>query len=177
MMYEGMLPQKQIEGKRGYYPVTTAEEWDELPKVYKAMEWFPVKVYNKYLNMNEVTVAEYIEFDVVHMMPYRVNATVKVHVQEVQKILYCAHKNTDCHLYTVCGVVFANGERWNAEWKQDCKSGAFAIYASGKQIGMQGGYMGFIPCKVKQTEDGFEWDFLNEKNRCHVSLVNPFTGK
>lgn len=38
MMYEWMLPQKQIEGKRGYYPVTTAEEWDKLPIVYKAME-------------------------------------------------------------------------------------------------------------------------------------------
>lgn len=177
MMYEGMLPQKQIEGKRGYYPVTTAEEWDELPKVYKAMEWFPVDVYNRNLKKKEMTVAEYIEFDVVYMMPYRIHATVRVHVQEVQQILYCFHENADCRLYTVSGVVFRNGEHWGAEWKQDCKTGAFAIYASGKQIGMQGGYMGFIPCKVQKTEDGFKWDFSNDKNRCHVSLLNPFTGR
>lgn len=176
-MYEGFLPKEPQEGKIGYYPVATAEEWDELPKAYKAMEWFPVEVYNDYLHRNETTVAEYIEFDVVYMMPYRIRATVRVHVEEVQKILFCLFDNPQCHLYSVSGVVFSNGQRWGAKWMQDSKTGAFAIYASGKKIGMQGGYFGFVPCQIERTDDGFKWAGFVGKNRCHYELLNPFTGK
>ena len=152
MMYDGFLPKEQQKGKRGYYPVTTAEEWDALPKVYKAMEWFPVEVYNTYLGRKETTVAEYVEFDVVYMMPYRIHATVKVHIQEVQKILFCSFDDPQCQLYTVSGVVFSNGERWGAKWMQDTKTGSFAIYAGGKLVGKQGGYLGFIPCQIEKTD-------------------------
>lgn len=177
MMYDGFLPSEQKQGKRGFYPVANAEEWNELPKAYKAMEWFPIEVYNTKHKRMETTVAEYVEFDVIYMEPYKIRATVKVHVQEVQKILFCLFENAQCHLHSISGVVFANGERWGAEWKQDTKTGAFAVYASGKCIGKQGGYFGFIPCQIEKTDDGFEWKGFTGENRCHYTLLNPFTGK
>lgn len=175
-IYDGMLPQEKIEGRTGYYPVCSAEEWERLPEVYKAMEWFPVEVYNREWHKKETTVAEYIEFDVVYMMPYRIRATVRVHVQEVQKILFC-YQDAECQLYSVSGVVFANGERWGAKWLQDSKTGAFAIQAGGKIVGRQGGFMGHIPCQIERTADGFKWKGFVGENRCHYTLLNPFTGK
>lgn len=172
------LPPRPLNGHIGYYPVCNAEEWDNLPAVYKAMEWFPVEVYNREWHKKETTVAEYVEFDVVYMEPYKIRATVRVHVQEVQKILFCLFENPDCHLYTVSGVVFSNGERWGAKWLQDRTTGAFAIYASGKLIGKQGGFMGFVPNQIERTEDdGWKWNYKTSGNRCHYTLLNPFTGR
>ena len=178
-MYENMMPKNLKKGKRGFYPVTTAEEWEELPAVYKAMEWFPVEVYNLSYKRKERTVAEYIEFEVPYMEPYGIRATVKVHVQEVQKILFCYHEDASCFLHSICGVVFANGERWGAKWEQDRKTGAYAVYASGKLIGKQGGYLGYIPTNIEKTEDGFKWaGFKNEsETRTHYALLNPFSKK
>ena len=175
MSYDGMLPKKYNKNKLGYYPVTSYEEWEELPKVYKAMEWFPIEVYDRFLKRKEKTVAEYIEFDVTYMKPYKIRATVKVHVQEIQKILFCLYKDHDCHLYSISGVVFANGERWGAKWVQDRTTGAYAIVSCGHYIGMQGGYMGFIPNQIERTEDGFKWKGCgNRGNRCHYEVMNPF---
>lgn len=174
-LYEGMLPSEHINGKSGFYPVTSAEEWDNLPNVYKAMEWFPISVYNDRHKRREETVAEYIEFDVIYMEPYKIRATVRVHVQEVQKILFCLYNNKECHLYTISGVVFANGERWPAEWKQDAKTGAFAVYASGRVIGKQGGFFGHIPANIEKTENGFRWNSnYKSESRCHYEVSNPF---
>lgn len=177
-IYEGMLPKEALKGHRGYYPVCNAEEWDNLPAVYKAMDWFPVEVYSEANRKKETTVAEYVEFDVTYLEPYRIQATVKVHVQDVQAVLYCLHENAQCHLYSVSGVVFANGERWGAKWLQDTKTGAFAIVAGGKTVGKQGGYLGHIPEDIERVEDGFKWVYhTNKKNRCHYALLNPFTGR
>ncbi len=181
-MYDGFLPKDYAgeyqKGKRGYYPVCSAEEWDKLPAVYKAMEWFPIEVYNERTKAKETTVVEYVEFNVVYMMPYRVSATVRVHVQEVQKILFCLFEDTPCHLYTISGVVFANGERYGAKWLQDATTGAFAVYADGHCVGMQGGYRGFIPCQIERKEDGsWKWAGYKPGNRCHYELLNPFSGK
>ena len=175
-MYDGFLPKERIDGHAGYYPVTTAEEWDNLPIVYRAMEWFPVEVYNTRYNMKETTVAEYVEFDVTYMRPYKISATVRVHVQDVQKILFCYFKDTECHLYSVCGVVFANGERWGAKWHQDSRTGAYEIIAGGKRIGTQGGFLGFVPNQIERTDDGgWKWlGYMPNKNRCHYELLNPF---
>lgn len=178
-MNKKFFPEERLYGHRGYYPVCNAEEWDALPAVYKAMEWFPVEVYNdkQFHCKKEMTVAEYIEFDVTYAMPYRISATVRVHVQEVQKILFCLFNDPEFHLHSVSGVVFANGVRWGAKWYQDRNTGAFAIYADGKLIGKQGGYMGFIPCQIEETEDGFKWAGFQGENRCHYTLLNPFTGR
>lgn len=176
-IYDGMLPKEHIEGKIGYYPVTNAKEWDELPAVYKAMDWFPVEVYNYAHRRRENTVAEYVEFDVIYMEPYKIRATVKVHVQEVQKILFCLFENAQCYLYSISGVVFANGVRWPAEWRQDTRTGSYSVYASGLCVGRQGGYMGFVPCQIDRTEEGFKWAGFRGENRCHYTLLNPFTGR
>lgn len=168
------LPKEPIKGHRGYYPVCNKAEWDALPEVYKSMEWFPVEVYNQAHRKSETTVAEYIEFDVTFLDAYKCRGVFRVHVQEVQKILFCA-VDSDIHLHSVCGVVFANGERWGAKWEQDTKTGAFAIYASGKLIGEQGGYLGFIPKDIEETEDGFKWKGIqNSGNRCHHTLLAPW---
>lgn len=155
--YDGFLPKEQVNGKRGYYPVTSEEQWKELPDVYKAMEWFPIHVLNIRTRHKEPTVAEYIEFDVHYLEPYKINATVKVHVQDVHKILFCSHKETQCLLYSISGVIFRNGERRDAKWMQDSITGAYEIVSNGKCIGKQGGYMGFIPSNIEKREDGFHW--------------------
>ncbi len=180
-MYDNMLPKKPINGHRGYYPACSAEEWGNLPNIYKAMEWFPVETYDWKLKKKEQTIPEYVVFDVVYMMPYGIRASVKVHVQEVQSILFSLHEKKDCHLYSISHVIFANGEKWWAEWRQDSITGAFGVYASGKCVGIQGGYMGHIPSNMTLLENG-EWKWDNEKgmrsgNRCHYALLNPFTHK
>lgn len=168
------LPKEPIKGHRGYYPVCNKAEWDALPAVYKAMEWYPVDVYNPYLHRNEKTIPEYIEFEVIFLDAYKTRGIFRVHVQEVQKILFCS-VDSDIHLHSICGVVFANGERWGAEWKQDSKTGAFAVYASGKLIGMQGGYLGHIPSNIEETEDGFKWKgIVNTNTRCHYTSLSPW---
>lgn len=174
-IYENMMPIKPIDGHRGFYPACSAEEWNNIPKVYKAMEWFPIDVYNTRWHKKETTVVEKVIFDVIFMRPYKISARVEVHVQEVQNILFCSHKDPDCLLYSICALKFANGEVWGAEWKQDTKSGAFAVYASGKCVGKQGGFLGFIPENIEKTEDGWKWKgFGNYKGRCHYALMNPF---
>lgn len=174
-LYENMMPEKPIAGRRGFYPVCTADEWEALPKVYKAMEWFPVEVYNTRWHKTETTVAEKVIFDVTFMRPYKIRARVEVHVQEVQSILFCLHDDPDCHLYSICAVKFANGEEWGAEWKQDTKTGAFAVYASGKLIGKQGGFVGFVPENIEKTETGWKWKGYGDyTGRCHYALSNPF---
>ena len=175
-IYEGMLPKEQMKGKRGFYPVATKEEWDSLPAVYKAMEWFPQDVFDDYRRRNVRSIPEYVEFSVTYLTPYKINATVKVHVQEVQKILFCLFEDAQCQLFSVSGVVFQNGVRWGAQWKQDTRTGAFAIYASGHCVGMQGGYLGHIPANIEKEEDGtFKWaGFRETDTRCHYELGNPF---
>lgn len=174
-MYENMMPSKPIGGHRGFYPVCNADEWENLPAVYKAMQWFPVDVYNIYHGKTETTVVEKVIYDVTFLRPYKVRARVEVHVQETQGILFCSHKDTDCHLYTICAVKFQNGVECGAEWRQDRNSGAFAVYAGGKRVGMQGGFMGFIPENIKKTEDGWKWKSVGTyEGRCHYALMNPF---
>jgi len=177
-LYEGFMPMETKEGKWGFYPVVNEQEWDELPKVYKAMEWFPVDVYDVHLKKKVTSVPEYIEFDAVYMEPYKIRATVRVHVQEVQKILFCYFGDCQCHLYSVSGIVFQNGVRWGAEWIQDSKTGAFAIRLQGGKIaGKQGGFHGFVPSIIKRTEGGgFAYDsYATSENRCHYAFSNPFS--
>lgn len=174
-MYENMMPLKPIDGHLGFYPACNAEEWENTPEVYKAMQWFPVKVYNSRLGKTEITVVEKVIFDVTFLRPYKVSAKVEVHVQETQGILFCLHENTDCHLYTICAVKFQNGVVRSAEWKQDARSGAFAVYSQGRQVGMQGGFRGFVPENIEETEDGWKWKGAgNYEGRCHYALMNPF---
>ena len=179
-IYDGFLPTDCKNGKLGYYPVTTADEWNELPCVYKAMEWFPVDDHTDRYHDGAKTVAEYVEFDTAYMEPYKCRAIIRVHVQDVQKILFCLFKNPQCHLYSICGVVFQNGERVAAKWRQDATTGAFAVYTiGGTLIGKQGGFMGFIPNQIERDGNGFKWVGYSDgwKNRCHYELSNPFESR
>lgn len=175
-IYEGFLPKQYNEHKIGYYPVTSVEEWEQLPAVYKSMEWLPVEVYNPAHQMREKTVVEYVEFEVVYMTPYKVSGTFRVHRQEVQKILFCSFPgHHDCHLYSIRGVVFQNGVRWGAKWLQDSRTGAYDVVASGKQVGVQGGYLGFIPNNIERTEDGgWKCNWNQNGNITHYEYSNPF---
>lgn len=173
-MYDGMFPQERKEGHIGYYPVTSAEEWNELPAVYKSMEWFPVEM--KRNGYSEKTSVEYVEFDVVYMTPYKVSGTFRVHRQEIQKILFCSFPgHSDCHLYSVSAVVFQNGERWPAKWHQDSRTGAYEILACGKRVGTQGGFLGFVPNNIERTDDG-DWkcNWNQNGNITHYQMTNPF---
>jgi len=167
------FPKKELKGHIGFYPVLNAEEWDNLPAVYKAMEWFPVTIMN---GRDDKHTVEYVEFEVVYGEPYKISAKVKVHVQEVQKILFCYFKDAQFHLHTISGVFFENGDYRRARWLQDTRTGAFAVVTyNGKVVGRQGGYGGFIPNQIKETDDGFEYIGYQEgKNRCHYEHLNPF---
>ena len=177
MMLNKFLPKVHKEGYLGYYPVTNADEWEQLPDVYKVMEWFPLTVNKQQFDGSvkpELTFVKNVVFDAVHIEPYKVNAKVSVHRQEVQKILFCNYKEAQCHLYSVCGVEFENGVTASAKWVQDSETGAFAITCGGNYVGKQGGFLGFIPESVIETEEGFKFERKSTKNICHYELMNPF---
>lgn len=173
--YVGMLPAMHLEGKRGYYPVCNAQEWEQLPDLYKAMEWTPVPDYKDQWKLKAVTA---VIFDVVHMEPYQIHAKVAVHPQEVQKILFCLHENPPCHLYSVCGVELFGGTRLSAKWLQDSVTGSFGIYAGDNLCGRQGGFQGFVPaCIERQADDTFKYKHYSRGlsgNIVHMEFGNPF---
>lgn len=176
-MNDKFMPKSKIEGHIGYYPVCNAKEWDNLPEVYKSMEWYPHEVTTLGCNgfYKEKTIPEYVIFDVVYMTPYKIRAEVKVHVQEVQKILYCSFDSYDCHLYSIKSVVFQNGEVRGAKWLQDSITGAFAVYSCGRILGRQGGFREYVPEDIEETENGWKWKgFVSSNNRIHHEIGNPF---
>ena len=171
--YDGMLSVCPKPGYRGYYPVTSREEWEALPDLYKVMEWEPVKDPR---NANQLCAVKAVIFDVVHLQPYGINAKVSVHPEDVQQILFCSFENPDCHLYSVCGVELEGGSRLPAKWLQDSVTGAFGIYTGDTCIGRQGGFGGYIPEHVQKIEDGtFRFDFqYGSGKKVHYALHNPF---
>lgn len=172
-MYDGMLPQKAIPGHIGYYPVCNAEEWDQLPDLYKVMEWQPIKdPYDK----DKLKAVKSVVFDVTYMEPYGIHAKVSVHPQEVQKILFCSFDRPECHLYSICEVELEGGSRLPAKWYQDSLTGAFGIYAGRYWVARQGGFEGFIPEHVVVLKDGtFKYDFkYNIAPIAHYAFSNPF---
>ena len=175
-IYEGMLPEKQKEGKLGYYPVTSKEEWDNLPDLYKVMEWNPVKDHR---DNGKLKAVKSVIFDVTYLEPYKISAHVSVHPQEVQKILFCYFKNADCRLYSVSGIELEGGTRIGAKWLQDTTTGAFGIYAAGTFVGKQGGFQGYIPEHINRLDDGtWKYDYkFSEGIISHFALGNPFPEK
>lgn len=172
-MYEDMLLKNPLPGHRGYYPVCSAEEWEQLPDLYKVMEWHSIKdPYDK----DKLKAVKSVVFDVTYMEPYGINAKVSVHPQEVQKILFCSFDRPECHLYSICEVELEGGSRLPAKWYQDNLTGAFAIYAGRYCVARQGGFEGFIPEHVDVLKDGtFKYDFkYNVAPIAHYALSNPF---
>ena len=173
--YDGMLPHKPLEGKRGYYPVCNAQEWDELPALYKAMEWSPLPDYR---NKGSLSAVKSVIFDVVYMEPYRISAKVHIHRQEVQKVLYCLFKDPQCHLYSICGVELESGTQYGAKWLQDSVTGSFGIYAGTHLCGRQGGFQGFVPANIERAADGtFKWKPYSRGTTGNVvsfEVSNPF---
>ena len=174
-IYDGMLPEKEIKGKLGFYPVTSKEEWESLPALYKVMDWEPVK---DPFDGGKLKAVKNVIFDVVYMEPYGIRATVSVHPQEIQSILFCLHKEKDCQLYTIREVELEGGLRLGAHWLQDTTTGAFAIVLNGggSTVARQGGYMGYIPGRIKKTELGkFEYDLYYHGDKTgFYHYLNPF---
>lgn len=178
-MYSKFLPKKAIEGKRGYYPVTSHAEWEELPAVYKAMEWFPKKLTRYSYGgkvVEEMSFPRNVIFDCPYIEPYGVSGKVSVSIEEVQKILFCYFGKTECHLYTLCEVEFDNGVRYTAKWYQDSRTGAYAIQCGDTYVGKQGGFQGFVPARIEETESGFEYKqgYQSNSHRCCYQYSNPF---
>lgn len=171
--YEAMLPTPAKPGYRGYYPVTSREEWDELPDLYKVMEWEPVRDPR---SKGQLRAVKAVIFDVPHMAPYGVRAKVSVHPEDVQQILFCSFPKADCHLYSICGIELEGGTRIPAKWLQDTTTGAFGIFANDECVARQGGFQGYIPEHIKQLEDGsFKFDFQYGTGKTvHYALHNPY---
>lgn len=172
--YENMLPKEPKQGKQGYYPVTSKEEWEELPALYKAMDWFPVK---DCLNGGRMRAVKAVIFDVTYMEPYKISARVSVHPQEIQRILYCLYNNSQCHLYSICGIELEGGTVLGAKWLQDSVTGAFGIVCGGATVAKQGGYCGYVPKSITAKEDGSyepNWGGHHEGVISHYTFYNPF---
>ena len=174
-LYENMLPKEAIKGKFGYYPVTNSKEWDDLPDLYKVMQWELIKdPHNNFI----AKAVKSVIFNVTFLEPYGINAKVSVHPSDVQKILFCSYEDTSCLLHSVSGLELEGGTKVSAKWLQDSESGAFAIVtAGGDYAARQGGYRGFIPEHVKRLENGsfkYDFDFWNGKI-CHYEISNPFS--
>lgn len=171
--YDGMLPNPSKPGYRGYYPVTSREEWDALPDLYKVMEWEPVKDPH---NNNQLRAVKAVIFDVPHVTPYGVRAKVSLHPEDVHQILFCSFPKTDCHLYSICGIELVSGTRMPAKWLQDTTTGAFGIFVNNECIARQGGFQGYIPEHILQLEDGtFQFDFQYGIGKTvHYALHNPY---
>ena len=170
-IYRDMLPDKPIEGHLGYYPVSNFKEWENLPDLYKTMEWEPIVD-----SQNNMSAVKAVIFDVPYMEPYGVRARVSVHPSEVHKILFCLFNDTQCLLYSISVVELENGKRLHAQWLQDSISGAFAIKVANRLIARQGGFQGFIPEHVNKLEDGtFKFDYKYGQGKTnYYELSNPF---
>ena len=173
MNYKEMLPAEYNSNKLGYYPVTSKEEWEALPDLYKTMEWYPVKDPH---HKGTLSAVKSVIFDVLYMDPYGIHAKVYVHPSEVHKILFCLFKDTDCHLYSISGIELESGTRLSTKWQQDTTTGAFAVYCGGTPVARQGGFLAYVPESVQRTEDGtFKYDFHHTSGKiCYYTLLNPF---
>lgn len=99
-MYDGMLPVKEKPGRLGYYPVISKQEWDELPDLYKVMQWEPVKDHNN----GELRAVKSVIFDVPFMEPYGIRAQVSVQPSAVQKVLFCSYKEKKIVISILCAL-------------------------------------------------------------------------
>lgn len=131
-LYAGFLPEAgdaRFEGKRGFYPAMTAEEYRALPLPMKCATW-DARV-------------QYVIFDS-YFRDYELSGKVEVHAENAFKALF-RHSETDTQLYSVCAVRLFDGTRVAAKWVQDSVSGAFRIVTtSGNVLGTQGGFRGHM---------------------------------
>lgn len=140
-IYKDFLPEMAIQGKRGFYPSMTAEEYRALPLPMKCGTW-------------DASV-QYVIFDT-FFADYGLSGNVEVHAENAFKALF-RHSGTDTQLYSVCAVRLRDGKRIAAKWLQDSVSGAFQIVTlSGKVLGTQGGFGGHVPENCKRNANG-DW--------------------
>ena len=150
-LYAGFLPEagdKRFDGKRGFYPAMTAEEYDALPLPMKCATWDA--------RVQSVIFQSYFK-------DYEIPVNVEVHAENAFKALF-RYSEIDALLYSVSAVRLVDGTRVAAKWIQDCASGAFQILTtSGKVLGTQGGFRGHIPEICKRKGDGTWGLYLNER--------------
>lgn len=133
------LPEVQIEGRRGFYPVHSPEEWSGLPLPMKCATW-------------EAGVKKVI-FDT-FLSNYGISARIEVHAEDAFKALFtsCAEGPL---LYSICAVRMNDGRECAAKWTQDTETGAYGIFnLSGRLLGRQGGYRGHVPANCYKDETG-----------------------
>lgn len=135
------LPEKPINGKIGFYPAMTTEEWRSLPLPMKCATWSAF--------------VKYVIFDT-FFSEYGFSGKVEVHAENAFKALFrCVEGDTQ--LYSVCAVRLFNGKTVAAKWWQDSETGAFQITdLKGNALGTQGGFRGHIPANCKKNSAG-EW--------------------
>lgn len=141
-LYAGFLPEAgdaRFEGKRGFYPAMTAEEYRALP--------LPMKCATLDARV------QYVIFDS-YFRDYELSGKVEVHAENAFKALF-RHSETDTQLYSVCAVRLFDGTRVAAKWVQDSVSGAFRIVTtSGNVLGTQGGFRDISPKTARSGTTG-----------------------
>lgn len=157
--YKEFLPEVTIEGKRGFYPAMTREEWDAIPLPMKCATW-------------DASVKSVI-FDT-FFSDYGVKGKVEVYTAEAFKALF-RYSESDTQLYSICAVRLRDGKEIAAKWIQDTTSGAFRIITpiSQKTLGTQGGFRGHVPANCKKREDG-TWGLYPVDNSEDTSVYATF---
>lgn len=144
--YKPFLPEVPTQGKIGYYPCSTVDEWNSLPLPLRCATWYDGSV-------------EAVIFDT-WFDNYKIKATIEIHPQNAFKALFTL-SNGGTQLYSICGVRLRDGTRRAAKWFQDTTSGTFSITESGGHVyGEQGGYRQHFPAIIEVKDDGtYNLDF------------------
>ena len=156
-----MMPEEPIKGKRGYYPVCSKEEWDQLPDLYKVVTWFPYsRIYNERTKGIEESRPRSVIFNTKYEHYDGCSCDIMVPIESAVKIHMCLHRSDSIFSgASLTGVQFENGVSYAAERMQDSRTGSMIIYCFGKRLAMQGGCMGYIPEGVTYEEEKGAWLF------------------
>lgn len=144
--------------------VATTEDWNALPDLYKAAQWFYRDI--------QVPGREDIKFKSVPIL-VEIKHKGVTKLVTVRGILGSLTRKKGCE---VTGVVFHNFIRVDAELLED-DNGTIAIRAAGVIVIKQGGYDEFIPSNMEWDDaaNGYAFDHALHTN-CYYE-ADPFEGR
>ena len=150
------LPAQPIPGRIGFYPCLDKAEWHALP--------LPMRVITWHVPIKEVEFESWFD-------NYGIKAQVRVDRGHAHKCLFMSHGD-GTQLYKLSAVIHQDGSREAASWRQDMRTGAFAIYSiGGRLLARQGGYSGHLPANVYKDQAG-SWKIDSGKPGPYTELAD-----
>ena len=169
-----MLPEKPLEGRRGYYPVLNQAEWEDLPAIYKAVTWNPhTRVYNDKTRQNEKSRPKNVIYNTVYEDAYGCSCYIYAPIENAAQIhMSLLPQESIFSGSTIAGIQFENGTSYSAEKKWDPETGSMSIYSYGQPVGIQGGCHGHIPEGISYQDATGKWTF--EKPSSEVTYSKDY---